>query len=49
MAHTEVEKKIYDLGLVNFVGKEQLRQDAKNKTVGLTYFNHDLTLFQEGG
>lgn len=43
-----MEKKIYELGLVNFVDKEQLRTHVKDKKWGLNYFNYDLTLFQQG-
>ena len=39
-------KKLYKLGLVNFVSKEELVEHIKDINFGLDYFNHDLTLFQ---
>lgn len=36
------------MGLINFVDKTALRDNIHDKKFGLTYFNYDLTLFQEG-
>lgn len=39
---------MYQLGLVNFVSKQELAKYVNDKIWGLNYFNYDLTLFQEG-
>ncbi len=39
---------MYNLGIVNFVDKNELREVLKEKNESLKYFNFDLTLFQEG-
>ena len=40
--------KLYQVGLVNFVQKNELEKVLKNREESLKYFNFDLTLFQEG-